>query len=105
MIFEKKKYILKYKQMYALNKEYDQISSRFHDEKYELTNIIEDYLIDFIINVEFIEIDLSFLTKLKFVKRHKMIILNQIKIEDENTLKLMMKNNIKKIFFKSKLIH
>ena len=34
-----------------------------------------------------------------------MTILNQIEIEDENTLRLMMKNNIEKISFKLKLIH
>ena len=91
--------------MYALIEEYDPISSRFHDEKYKLINIVENYLINLIINAEFIEIDSNFSTKLKFIKRHKIIILNQIKIENENTLRLMIKDNIKKISSKSKLIN
>ena len=91
--------------MYALIEKHDRTSSRFHDGKYKLINIVENYLIDFIINVEFIEIDSNILTKFKFVKRHKITILNQMKIEDENILKLIMKNNIKKIFLKLKLIN
>ena len=91
--------------MYALIEEYDPISSRFHDEKYKLINIVENYLINLIINAEFIEIDSNFSTKLKFIKRYKTTILNQIKIENENTLRLMIKDNIKKISSKSKLIN
>ena len=55
--------------------------------------------------MEFTEIDSNFSTKLKFIKRYKITILNQIKIEDENMLRLIMKNNIKKIFSKLKLIN
>ena len=61
--------------MYVLIEEYNRISSRFYNEKYKLINVIENYLIDFIINVKFIEINSNFSTKLKFIKRHKITIL------------------------------
>ena len=105
MIYKEKLYILKYKQMYALIKKYDRILSHLHDEKYESIKIIKNYVINFIIDVEFINIKSNFSTQLKFVKRNKKAIFNQLKTENENVLNVIIVNDNKKIISKFKFIH
>ena len=105
MTYEGKKYTLKYKQMYALTEEHDRTPSRLHDGKYEPTKIAGGYLIDLTIDVEFTETEPSLPTELEFVKRSKNAIRDQLETEDEDTLSLMVRDNIKKVLPKPKLIH
>ena len=91
--------------MYALTEKYNRISFHLHDEKYELTKIVENYFIDFIIDVEFINIKSNFSTQLKFVKRNKKIIFDQLKTENENVLNIIIVNDSKKIALNFKFIH
>ena len=91
--------------MYALIKKYDRILSHLHDGKYESIKIIKNYVIDFIIDVEFINIKSNFSTQLKFVKRNKKAIFDQLKIKNENVLNVIIVNDSKKIVSKFKFIH